>query len=211
MVLAAGSTAHADVQWDKGLVTANGIGIADRHAPSPASAREPARRAAEDAARAKLAAQIPSLPLATKQTVKARLSEAKIKARIDRAVAAAIVIDSTPQTDGSWTVTMAVPIEAVRQAISGTRALDLKAGAKDDHADPPVVVVTDVPLKPSIVWAVGSSDAATIWVDSEAALPAWAKAAPRAKAVGVKGGTIGLESTGAVGGPSTLFVLVPKK
>ena len=30
------ATAQADVDWSRGLVVAEGVGIADRHAPSPA-------------------------------------------------------------------------------------------------------------------------------------------------------------------------------
>ena len=72
-LLAMSSAAHADdkatVDWAKGVVTARGIGIADRHAPSPAAAREPARRAAEDQARKKLAAALADLPLASGGTL----------------------------------------------------------------------------------------------------------------------------------------------
>ncbi len=54
------SSARADVavDWAKGLVTANGVGIADRHAPNPAVARGTSRRGAEDAARKKLADEV---------------------------------------------------------------------------------------------------------------------------------------------------------
>ena len=55
----------------------------------------------------------------------------------------------------SGTVTLAVPIEAVRQAITGPRKLG-PGGDSDD----PVVIVDGVTGKP----VVGALDAATIWV-----------------------------------------------
>ena len=197
MVLAA--PAHADVDWARGFVTAKGIGIADRHAPTPAAAREPARRMAEDAARAKLAAELPGLPLAGGGTLKGKLADKTLKARIDRAVAAAMVLDATPETDGSWNVTLGVPIEAVRLAIDGPRAF---AGS---DGDPPVIVVEGVGAKPAVGNLVGGVAAATLWVRD---VPEWAKSAPRVKAVSAKGGTI--ELAAKQGGPSTVFVLVGK-
>jgi hypothetical protein len=198
IVLLAVKLAHADVDWSRGLVTAGGLGIADRHAPSPAAAREPARRVAEDAARAKIKAQLPALPLAEGGTLKAKLADKTIAARIDRAVAAAITVEATPHTDGSWNVTLAVPIEAVRQAIAGPRAL-----ATSD-ADPAVVVVEGVTAKPAVGYTVGKIAGATLFAKT---VPEWAKDAPRVKASGAKAGAI--EVASPQGGPATLFVLVP--
>ena len=64
VVVALGATAHADakVDWATGLVTAEGVGIADRHAPSPAVARGTSRRGAEEAAKRALAEKIAALP-----------------------------------------------------------------------------------------------------------------------------------------------------
>jgi hypothetical protein len=197
-VLAAG-TAHADeprIDWAKGLVTATGIGIADRHAPTPAAARGPSRRAAEDAARKRLAAALPALPLAAGGTLKAKMSDPQLEARVARAVEAAIVVEADPETDGSWKVTMAVPIEAVRQAIAGPRTLAVEDG-------PAVVVVDGVGAKPAVGWMLGALAAPTIWVKE---LPAWAKDAPRVKAREAKRGVIELDT--AQGTASTLFVIV---
>ena len=118
LVLLAGS-AHADVDWAKGLVTAQGIGIADRHAPNPAVARGTSRRAAEDAARGQLAKSVGALPVAGGGTIATKAKDPAVKGRIDRAVAQAISVAAQPETDGAWTVTMAVPIEALRQALVG--------------------------------------------------------------------------------------------
>jgi hypothetical protein len=198
MILAlAGGTAHADVDWAKGVVTASGIGIADRHAPSPAAAREPARRAAEDAARVKLSAALPSLPLATGGKLAGKLGDAAIKARIEAVVASALTVDAIPQTDGSWNVTLAVPLEAVRQALVGPRVL----GKADD--DPAVVIVEGVTAKPAIGYTVGGIAGATLWVGQ---LPAWAKDAPHVKVSSTNAGAI--KTVVKEGGPSTLYLLV---
>src|SRR5881396_2317502 len=137
VVAAAARVAAADdvrVDWASGLVIADGLGIADRHAPSPAVARGTARRPAEDAAKKRLRAHVLDLPLATGGKVGDHVGDAAVKARLDHAIEAAFALAAEPETDGAWHVTMAVPIEAVRQAIAGPRAWPA-AG----DADPPVV------------------------------------------------------------------------
>src|SRR5512146_1402833 len=86
------ATAHAGVavDWGKGVVTAEGIGVADRHAPNPAVARGTSRRGAEDAARVELAKKLGELPVAGGGTVAAKTKDPAVKARLDRAVGDAI-------------------------------------------------------------------------------------------------------------------------
>jgi hypothetical protein len=196
-VLAIGSTAHADdkatVDWAKGVVTARGIGIADRHAPSPAAARDPARRAAEDQARKRLAAALADLPLASGGTLGTR--DGVAKARLDQAVASALVVAADPETDGSWNVTLALPIEAVRLALAGPRA----SSAADDA--PPAVVVDGAKAQPAVGWTINGTSVATVWVTD---VPAWAKDAPHVKAKAATRGAITIDGTVS---PSTLYVI----
>lgn len=198
LVLALTATANADIDWAKGLVTAPGIGLADRQAPNPAVARGPARRRAEDAARTALAAAVPTLPLAGGGTVADKLGDAKVRARINAAVAGALGVTADPETDGSWRVTMAVPVEAVRQALVGPRAL---AAAGD--AGPAVVIVEGVSVAPGLGMTIGGIAAATLWTKD---LPTWTKGAPRIKARSVKGSVIEADVGKATA--ATLFVLV---
>lgn len=204
MLVTLTATAHAEVDWAKGLVTAPGIGLADRQAPNPAVARGPSRRRGEDAARQALAAALPALPLASGGTLGDKLGDPKLKARIDAAVAAAIGVTAEPETDGSWRVTMAVPVEAVRMALAGSRALP----AAGDTGTP-VVIVEGVTAAPAVGYTVGGLAAATVWVKE---LPAWAKGAPH---VTVKAGTpatagaIEADVKGAT--VATLFVIVTKR
>jgi len=185
------NTAHADVDWAKGLVIATAAGVADRHAPSPSVARGTSRRGAEDAAKKLLAAEVAKLPLAAGGTV---AGQTAAKDRIARAVDAALTIDAEPETDGSWRVTLAVPIEAVRVAIAGPRALDPKG-----DAGPPVVVVDGVKAKPSVGWTIGGIAAATVWVDKAPA------GAPHVTAKSAAKGAIDVD--GMTGTASTLFVI----
>lgn len=191
---------HADVDWSKGLVTAPGVGLADRQAPNPAVARGPARRRAEDAARATLSAQLAALPIAGGGAVKDRLGDPAVKARIDTAVAGAFVVSADPETDGSWRVTMAVGLDAIRQAMSGgPRALAASDGA------PVAAVVEGVMVTPALGYAIGGLAAATIFVTE---VPAWAKSAPRIKARGVKGAAIDADVGKATA--ATLFLILAK-
>lgn len=176
-IVAVPLAAHAEppkVDWARGLVIADAVGVANRHAPNPAVARGTSRRGAEEACRKLLADKVGDLPVAGGGTVeKAAKKDAAVKQRVAAAVAEAITLDATPETDGAWSVTMAVPIEAVRQAIAGPREL----GA-DGDVGPAVTIVDGVKGKP----AVGLIAAPTIWVSE---IPAWAKDAPKVDAKGL--------------------------
>ena len=189
----------ARIDWAAGRVTAGGTGIADRHAPSPAVALGTSRRGADEAARRRIAAKLGSLPLAAGGKLADKLADRSNKARIDAAVEAAITIAAEPETDGSWHVTLAVPIEAIRQALGEPRVLP---PAGDQGL--PVVVVEGVAAEPSIGWTVGGVAAATLWVKE---VPAWTKDAPRAKARSAKAGAIEVEAHGTA---ATLYVLVAR-
>ena len=188
------------VDWVAGRVTAGGTGIADRHAPSPAVALGTSRRFAEDAARRRLSAKLGSLPLADGGTLATKLADRWIKARLDAAVEAAIAIAAEPETDGSWHVTLAVPLEAIRLALDPPRALPA-AG----DSGPPVVVIDGVNAKPAIGWSVGGVSVATLWVKE---VPAWAKDAPHVKATSARAGMIALGTV--EGTAATLYVLVTR-
>jgi hypothetical protein len=112
-----------------------------------------------------LAAKVAELPVA---------GGGKVGDRAKAALDSAIVIAADPETDGAWHVTLAVPIEAVRQAIAGPRTLDA-AG----DSGPQVVIVEGMKGKP----AVGAIAAPTLWVKD---VPAWAKDAPKQPAKGLK-------------------------
>ena len=202
LVVAAPALATANdtpqIDWARGLVTASGIGLADRRAPNPAVARGPSRRRAEDAAKQALAAQLPALPLAAGGTLGDRLSDAAIKARLDQTVASAITLTADPETDGSWRVSLAVPLEAIRQALTGPRAL---APAGDDGAA--VVVVDGVTAKPVLDYAINGQSAPVVWVKTA---PTWAKSAPRVKATSVTAAGLAVDAPKATA--STLFVLI---
>ena len=191
----------ARVDWAAGRVVAGGTGIADRHAPSPAVALGTSRRGAEQAAKRRLAAKLGALPLATGGTLASRLTDPAVRARVDAVVEAATTVAAEPETDGSWHVTLAVPIEALRQAVAAPRAL---AAAGDAGA--PIVVVEGVTGKAAIGWTVADTAAASVWVNE---VPAWAKDAPRVQARSARGGAITVDA--GAGTAATLYVIVAKR
>jgi hypothetical protein len=194
----------ARIDWAAGRVIAGGTGIAARHAPSPAVALGTSRRGAEEAARQRIAGKLGSLPLAAGGTLADKLADPSIgpsiKARIDAAVEVAITVAAEPETDGSWHVTLAVPLEAIRLALGEPRVLP-PAG----DSGPPIVVVEGVAARPAIGWTVGGIAAPTLWVKE---VPAWATTAPRARARSAKAGAIDVEAHGTA---ATLYVLVGKR
>ncbi|HEY4181519.1 MAG TPA: hypothetical protein VGM90_31950 [Kofleriaceae bacterium] len=191
--------------WSTGMVTAVGVGLADREAPNPAVARGTSRRKAEESAKRVLEKEVARLPLAGGGTVADKLGDDAVKKRIDRAVEDALTVSADPETDGAWVVTLAVPTEAVRQAVFGVRALDDKG-----DAGPAVMVIDGVTATPSIGVTVGGIAAATLWVND---VPAWAKDAPHAKATTAAANAQTATDIPAKIGKataSTLFVLVRK-
>jgi hypothetical protein len=195
IAIAGWSSAAADarVDWARGLVIADGIGLADRHAPNPAVARGTSRRAAEDVAKAVILKEILRLPIAGGSEL---LKQGSARTRLDRAIEEAVALDADPETDGSWHVTLAVPIEAVRQAIAGPRELP-----DDGDSVPPVVVVEGVSGKPMV----GALDAATLWVKG---VPDWAKDAQRVRGRRGKDGAITLDKRDVH--PGALYVVIAK-
>jgi hypothetical protein len=186
-------TDAARVDWAAGRVTAGGTGVADRHAPSPAVALGTSRRGADEAARRRIAAKLGSLPLAGGGTLAARLTDPAIRARVDAAVAAAITIAADPETDGSWHVTLAVPLGEPRELpIAG-------------DFGPPVIIVEGVTARPAIGWKVGGIAAPTLWVKE---VPAWAKDALRVRATSAKAGAITVDAP--ISTAATLYLLVGK-
>lgn len=200
------ASADVAIDWAKGVVTAEGIGIADRHAPNPAVARGTSRRGAEEAARVQLAKGLGALPVASAgsvfTTIAAKAKDPAIKARLDRAVAQAVAVAAQPETDGAWKVTMAVPIEAIRQAIEGGPRSVPAAG---DGTSATVIVVDGATAKPAIGWTVGTAHVATVWVKD---VPAWAKDAAHVTATSAKAGKIEVGDGGTVGNGATLYVIV---
>ena len=121
-----------------------------------------------------------AVPVATGGTVGDAVKDGAVKTRVDRAVEHAIAVAAEPETDGAWRVTMAVPLEALRQALQrGARAV-----TNDDAAA--IAIVDGATGTPAIAAQ------PTIWVK---ALPAWAKDAPHVKA-------------GTAGNAATLYVIV---
>ncbi len=202
LVAALGGLAHAApvrVDWARGVVVADALGVADRAAPSPAVALGTSRRAGEDRARALLAQAVRGLPLATGGRGGDRLGAAAAGARVQRAVDDALVIAAEPETDGSWQLTMAVPIEAVRDALTGPRALPATG-----DAGLAVVVVDGVgDAEPAVGWRVAGVVAPTLWVSE---LPAWAQGAPHVTGKRAGRGEIAVARPGAVS-DATVFVI----
>jgi len=149
----------ATVDWSRGVVIARGVGPADRHAPSPAVARAASRRRADDAARAMLATALAEVPWIGGAT------PAELATRDGWIAAHAVDVDATLNPDGSWRVTLGLPIEAIRLGLAGPRALAAGGDAGETRA-----IVIDAskldaaPLGGVAIGAAGTA-AATLWVE----------------------------------------------
>jgi len=186
----------ATVDWSRGVVIARGVGPADRHAPSPAVARDAAQVRAESAARAALDKAAHALPGVTK------------KVELGAAVRGAVVTSLDLDTDGSATVVMELPIEAVRVAMNGARRGDVNGEEAEE------VVVIDATgvkgLKPMVGLGVrGTSTSVwtgpTLFVEKEEAGIGGEKPV-RVKASKLAGGVLTID--GAAPGAGALVVVV---
>ncbi len=124
-----GTAGPATVDWSRGLIVVTTVGIADRRAPSPASARAAARRRAEEQAGQALAAALAELPWAGARPAAppaAWISQHRV------------VLAEELVPDGSWRLQIGLPIEALRQRRDGVRVV-----APGAPADAVAAVVVD--------------------------------------------------------------------
>jgi hypothetical protein len=151
----------AKVDWSKGVVTVVGVGLADRHAPTPAVARSGARRRADDDARAKLTGALAEVPWIDAGAAK------QLATREGWLAAHAIGIDASLNPDGSWRVTMGLPIEAIRAGLIGPRTLP----AKGDAPGPAIIIDATAIDGLAAVGGVGIGEraraSATLWMERE--------------------------------------------
>jgi hypothetical protein len=193
--------------WTTGQLLARGIGVADRHAPSPAVARDAARRRAiADATRALIAAAA-QLPMANGQ----RLAKALDPAALAAVAATAQVSAAEPLVDGSWRVELALPLEALRLAVAGPRP----APAADDTG--PSVLIVQLSGKMAPALGVGFGDGkvvrrgATLWVEDQTdGIPLSAQTLRQAATVQAKGASAGTIRVPRLADATdaTLFVVV---
>jgi hypothetical protein len=193
------------IDWSAGMIVAKGVGPADRHAPSPAVARVGARRAAEEQARAKLMKAARALKIAGGGTVGAAVDkDDAAKARLKDEIERAPVIAADLITDGSSRVTIALGIEAVRQALSGARAV-----SGDDESA--VWIVEAKAAKPAVGWKVevgGTTwEGAVIWTHERAEVVA-SSVAVTAKATSATDGVLSVSGPTAPPPAGALVVVV---
>ena len=195
------------IDWSAGALLAKGIGPADRHAPSPAVARTASRRAAEAQARAKLLKAARALKAAGGGTVgeavdKDEAARARLAAELERAP----VVASELSTDGSSRVTLALGIEAVRQALHGARP-----AAADEK--PVTWIVEAKRVTPAVGWSVEVGgdrwEGAILWVRERGSPPAGAVVA---RATAATGGVLSVSGpTAPPPAGALVVVVVPEK
>ena len=148
------------VDWTAGQIEAGGVGVADRHSPSPATARPAARRRAiADAARqlASAAALVPRDERGGDQ--------GPDRARLEALAADAVVLSADPLVDGSWRVALALPLEALRRPRPLPKAGDASAA--------PALVIVRAPAETTPRLGLAISDGkttvrgATLWATAD--------------------------------------------
>jgi hypothetical protein len=192
------------VDWSSGLVTATGIGLADRHAPSPAVGRAASRRRADDAARAKLAVALGEVAWVAGD------SPGELAKREGWIAAHAVVVDATLNPDGSWRVTMGLPVEAIRTGLGGVRSLP--AGGDTDETRALVIDARSIDAAPVGGVAIGDAKVAgaTLWVVAPPGKAVVGEAPVERKAKAMKDGVIDVD--GAVPDTAgTLIVVVVRR
>lgn len=198
------------LDWTSGQLTARGLGVADRHAPSPAVARDAARRRAiVDASRA-LREAAKAIPMASGQRLGELLSDTKLAA----AAAEATVVSAEPLVDGSWRMELSLPLETLRLAVVGPRPVP----SGDDVGVPVVIVRVPASTKPVLGLAISDGkstwNAPTLWAKgTSAAVPLPAGVLTHAPTVtAVRTGAAGVRvpnlPASALASDATLFVVV---
>lgn len=188
------------VDWSRGVVTARGVGPADRNAPSPAIARVAARRAAVLAARSRLRAAVSRLA-----TAGGPLDAPAAAARLARELEVAPVVDEEPGTDGSVRVVIAVGTEALRQAAAGPRP------APRDEAPlvaPWIVLAADEAVTPAI--GLGLAQGAARWDGAVRYVHAAPADGTTLRATGLAGGRLAVDGALPPAGAAVVVVVRPE-
>jgi hypothetical protein len=185
------------IDWSVPAIIADGIGLADRRAPTPDVARAAARTRGVDDARKRLRAALVNVPWADGKTVGAHLNETQLNA----AAAAAIVQRAEPQTDGSWRVRLMLPIEALQQVVQGPRGL----APGGDTATLAVVAIDakKVAVEPRVGWQF--NDGGTVVPCTQRWVTRWD--GPTHKATAAQAGVITLSKPAGIK-PATLCVII---
>jgi hypothetical protein len=163
-----------EVDWTRGLLIARSIGTADRRAPAPTIARVGARREAEGRAAAALVAAARTLPAPAGTVGDAADADAAVAGALDAAARAALDLATELMPDGSTRIQRGLPVEAIRQALTGPRAIvPAWAGAASAGDAPTALVVDarnlDVAPRVGITVTDGAVTVAmpAIWVDAQ--------------------------------------------
>jgi hypothetical protein len=111
------------IDWTRGVMLSKGARAGDTRAPNPALARVAARRLAQESARELLDAAARKLAIADKGTVgDSADGHGAVAARLTAAVGRSVVVGEDYGSDGSMVLDVALPLEAVRVAVSGAAA-----------------------------------------------------------------------------------------
>lgn len=180
----------AAVDWSRGVVTATGVGLADRHAPSPAVGRAASRRRADDDARSKLAAALAAVPWIETGV------PAALATRDGWLAAHAVVLATTLNPDGSWKVTLGLPIEAIRLGLAGARVVPV-AGDRDETRAVVIDATKVAKATPVGGVAIGAAKAAgaTVWLDRDPPEALVGKKPVKLVATGLAAGVLAVDGT----------------
>jgi len=202
---------RAQVDWTAGRIVAIGVGAPDLRAPGPGVARVTAERLARREARKRLAEVAVKVPLAAGGTPPA--------ARVEAAQALVHEVEIRYSSDGAVEATLALPLEAVRQAVEAKPG---EAPTGDEAA--PTAVLVDlgrIRLAPALglTLAAGSTRFAgpTIWHKDAKAAREDPRLGPRvleARATAAKAGVLTLAvdeaKLGAAARAGALVVIVTR-
>jgi hypothetical protein len=197
------------IDWTAGRITAVGVGAPDLRAPGPAVARVTTERIARREAEKRLLEVAAALPLAAGGQASG--------ARLDAARRLVHDLEVRYSSDGSVEVTLALPLEAVRQALETQSA----AAPTMDEIAPTAVIVDlgklDVAPALGVTLQAGGTRliGPTVWHKDGKAAAEDPRAGARvlaARATAAKGGVITIETDepklGAAARAGALVVIV---
>ena len=120
LIICTSGTSAAAAQWDGGNIRAQGLGIAPPHTVSYAQARALARRAAITDAYRQLAEQIQGVSVDANTTVEnLMVTNTTVSTHVSALIKDAQIIEEKSQSDGSYTVTIEIPIYGA-DSLAGT-------------------------------------------------------------------------------------------
>ncbi len=137
----AGTSKVATIDWTRGMLVARGEAAADLRAPSPKVARIKAQRQARQKAQERLLTLARTVHVGAQTVGSHARTDSRVTERIKRAAGQAMELSTDYSSDGSVVLTLGLPLESLRRALTGTSRRVTAVPSSDTRQSATAVII----------------------------------------------------------------------